>query len=177
MLSISNMEDKDTISRISFNTFFWHFRAFLCEQKIPQHSILSLSYLIYHEKDYYIYINPFTKFCSILNLRVLNHPNLQWVVYSELCRRTWSVPVDCILHTSETPSLLETDVWRHSVHKLWTWRQMPIHKIIFAKSEKNIKENVYFYMVRLNFAILNKLNCDELQTIFIIPSIASFFGM
>lgn len=62
------MEDKDTISRISFNTFFWHFRAFLCEQKIPQHSILSLSYLIYHEKDYYIYINPFTKFCSILNL-------------------------------------------------------------------------------------------------------------
>lgn len=54
---------------------------------------------------------------------------------------------------------------------------MPINKIIFAKSEKNIKENVYFYMVRLNFAILNKLNCDELQTIFIIPSIASFFGM
>lgn len=98
-------------------------------------------------------------------------------IYTKLCRRTWSVPVDCILHTSETPSLLETDVWRHSVHKLWTWRQMPIHKIIFAKSEKNIKENVYFYMVRLNFAILNKLNCDELQTIFIIPSIASFFGM
>lgn len=54
---------------------------------------------------------------------------------------------------------------------------MPIDKIIFAKSEKNIKENVYFYMVRLKFAILNKLNCDELQTIFIIPSIASFFGM
>lgn len=37
---------------------------------------------------------------------------------------------------------------------------MPIHKIIFAKSEKNIKENVYFYMDRLNLAILSQLNCD-----------------
>lgn len=161
MLSISNMEDKDTISRISFNTFFWHFRAFLCEQKIPQHSILSLSYLIYHEKDYYIYI--LTHLLSFAQFLIAEFYTI-WI-YSELCRRTWSVPVDCILHTSKTPSLLETDVWRHSVHKLWTWRQMPIDKIIFAKSEKIIKENVYFYMVRLNFAILNQLNCDELQTI------------
>lgn len=39
---------------------------------------------------------------------------------------------------------------------------MFIYKIIFVKLEKNIKENVYFYMVRLKFVILNKLNCDEL---------------
>lgn len=39
---------------------------------------------------------------------------------------------------------------------------MFIYKIIFVKLEKNIKENVYFYMVRLNFVILNKLNCEEL---------------
>lgn len=39
---------------------------------------------------------------------------------------------------------------------------MFIYKSIFVKLEKNIKENVYFYMVRLNFVILNKLNCDEL---------------
>lgn len=37
-----------------------------------------------------------------------------------------------------------------------------MYKRIFVKLEKNIKENVYFYMVRLNFVILNKLNCDEL---------------
>lgn len=39
---------------------------------------------------------------------------------------------------------------------------MFIYKSILVKLEKNIKENVYFYMVRLNFVILNKLNCDEL---------------
>lgn len=32
---------------------------------------------------------------------------------------------------------------------------MFIYKIIFVKLEKNIKENVYFYMVILNLVILS----------------------